>query len=138
MVIIPAIDIKNGKCVRLTQGDFKREKIYADDPVTMAKQWETQGAKMLHVVDLDGAKKGNPVNLDIIKKIAKTVSIPVQVGGGIRNKETVETLLSVGIYRVVLGTIVLEKLAELKNILKEFSEQVVVGLDAKDGQLMKK
>lgn len=138
MLIIPAIDIRNGKCVRLTQGDFENEKIYCDDPVTVAKQWEAQGADILHVVDLDGAKNGNPANLDIIKKIAKSIRIPIQIGGGVRNKETVETLLSVGIYRIVLGTIALENLDELKNILKEFSEQIAVGLDAENGRLMKK
>jgi len=138
MLIIPAIDIKNGKCVRLTQGDFKREKVYADNPVIIAKQWEAQGAEMLHVVDLNGAKDGNPINFEIIKKIAKSVSIPIQVGGGVRNKETVNALLSTGVYRIVLGTIALENLQELKNILKAFSQQIIIGLDAKNGQLMKK
>lgn len=138
MLVIPAIDIKNGKCVRLTQGDFEREKVYADDPVIIAKQWVNQGAEMLHLIDLDGAKDGNPVNLNVIKKIVKSVSIPVQVGGGVRNKETAKALLSAGIYRIVLGTIALENPDELKNILKEFSDRIAVGLDAKNGQLMKK
>src|SRR3989344_3649447 len=105
MLIIPAIDIKNGKCVRLTQGDFKSEKVYSEDPVAIAKQWEEQGAQMLHIVDLDGAKNGNLANSEVIKKIVQEVKIPLQVGGGIRNKEAVKTLLSNGISRVILGTV---------------------------------
>jgi len=137
MLIIPAIDIKNGKCVRLTQGDFENEKVYSEDPVAIAKQWEEQGAQMLHIVDLDGAKNGNLANSEIIKKIVQEVKIPLQVGGGIRNKEAVKTLLSNGISRVILGTVALENEDELKNILNEFASQVAIALDTKDGKLMK-
>src|SRR5258708_5630641 len=105
MVIIPAIDIRNGKCVRLTQGNFESEKVYSEDAVTQALQWEEQRAQMLHIVDLDGAKNGNLVNLEVIKKIAQAVKIPIQVGGGIRDKQAVKMLLSIGISRVILGTV---------------------------------
>lgn len=137
MLIIPAIDIKNGRCVRLTQGDFESEKIYSEDPAAIARQWEEQGAQMLHIVDLDGAKNGNLANLEVIKQIAQEVKIPLQVGGGIRNKEAVETLLSIGVSRVILGTVALENEDELKNILNDFASQVAVALDTKDGKLMK-
>lgn len=137
MLIIPAIDIKNGKCVRLTQGDFKSEKIYSEDPAAIARQWEKQGAQMLHIVDLDGAKNGNLANLEVIKKIAQEVKIPLQVGGGIRNKEAVKTLLSIGVSRVILGTVALENEDELKGILIQFAPQVAIALDTKNGKLMK-
>lgn len=137
MLIIPAIDIRNGKCVRLTQGDFESEKIYSEDPVTIARQWEKEGAKMLHIVDLDGAKNGTPSNLKAIKSIAQSIGIPIQVGGGIRNKKVVQKLLSDGVSRVILGTITLENEKELKSILKDFTSQVAVALDTKNGKLMK-
>jgi phosphoribosylformimino-5-aminoimidazole carboxamide ribotide isomerase len=137
MLIIPAIDIKNGKCVRLTQGKFESEKIYGEDPVVVAKKWEKQGAKMLHVVDLDGAKNGVLTNLEVIKKIVKAINIPMQVGGGIRNKKAVKMLLSIGVSRVILGTVALEEEEELKNILKDFAPQIAIALDTKNGKLMK-
>ncbi len=137
MLIIPAIDIKNGKCVRLTQGDFNREVIYGDDPIIVAKRFEKEGASMLHIVDLDGAKNGNLANLEVIKKIVQEVKIPLQTGGGIRNKKTVRTLLSIGVSRVILGTVALENEDELKNILKDFASKVVIALDTKNGKLMK-
>lgn len=137
MLIIPAIDIKNGKCVRLTQGDFESEKVYSEDPVVIAKQWESQGAQMLHIVDLDGAKNGKLENLEVIKKIAQSVAIPIQVGGGIRNKKSVQTLLSAGVSRVILGTLALENQDELKSILEDFASQIAVALDTKNGRLMK-
>jgi len=137
MLIIPAIDIKNGKCVRLTQGKFESEKIYSDNPVDIAKKWQEQGAKMLHIVDLDGAKSGSLANLKVIKKIVNAINIPIQVGGGIRNRKAVEKLLSIGASRVILGTLALEDDNELKNILKDFAPQVVIALDTKNGKLMK-
>lgn len=136
MLIIPAIDIKAGKCVRLIQGNFDSEKIYGEDPVEMAKQWEKQGAKMLHIVDLDGSKEGNLANFEVIKRIAQEIKIPIQVGGGIRNKEAVKILLSCGISRVILGTVALEDEEELKNILEDFASEVAVALDTKNGKLM--
>lgn len=137
MLIIPAIDIKNGRCVRLTQGDFESEKVYSEDPVAIAKRWEKLGAQMLHVIDLDGAKNGNLANLEVVKKIAQEVQISLQVGGGVRNKEVVRILLSIGVSRVILGTVALENEEELKNILNDYSSQVAIALDAKDGKLMK-
>ena len=136
MTIIPAIDIKNGKCVRLTQGKFDRETIYDDDPVRVAKQWEKEGAKMLHIVDLDGAKNGTQSNFAVIQKIASEISIPLQVGGGIRNKKTVKKLLSLGISRVVLGTVALENEDELKAIVKDYAQQIVIALETKGGKLV--
>lgn len=138
MQIIPAIDIRNGKCVRLTQGDFAKEKIYSDDPVTVAKQWKKEGATMIHVVDLDGAKNGAPENIAVIRQLVSAVTIPVQVGGGIRNIETVEQLLNAGVTKVILGTIVLEDKDETKKILQSFPTRIVIALDAKNGKLMKK
>lgn len=135
-MIIPAIDIRNGKCVRLTQGDFAKEKIYNDDPIAVARQWEQKGATKIHVVDLDGAKNGEPSNIEIIKLIIKTVTIPVQVGGGIRNKKTIERLLQTGAAKIILGTIALEDKNELKNIVASFPTQVAIALDAKNGKLM--
>ncbi len=137
MLIIPAIDIRNGKCVRLTRGDFGSEKIYSDDPVRIAKEWEKAGAEMLHIVDLDGAKNGDLSNLIIIKKIVNTVTIPLQVGGGIRNKESIERLLSIGVWRVILGTLAVEDKTELKKILSYFPTQIAIALDSKNGKLMK-
>lgn len=138
MLIIPAIDIKEGKCVRLVQGDFAREKVYEQDPLSVAKKWERLGAKLIHVVDLDGAKDGRTVNFAVIKNIAAGVNIPIQVGGGIRNKRTVSELLAAGVSRVILGTVALENERELKAILKEFAAQTAVALDTKNGKLMAK
>src|SRR5690625_1240431 len=104
MIIFPAIDILNGKCVRLIQGDYNRESIYSDSPVQMAKEWEQKGAEFIHIVDLNGAKTGESVNQSIIKKIAKAVSIPIQVGGGIRSLETIENYIKNGVARVIIGT----------------------------------
>src|SRR5690625_3680401 len=104
MIIFPAIDILNGKCVRLIQGDYNQERIYGDSPVEMAKQWEQKGAEYIHIVDLDGAKTGDSINKTVIKDIANTVSIPVQVGGGIRNMDIIDDFLSNGVSRVIIGT----------------------------------
>jgi phosphoribosylformimino-5-aminoimidazole carboxamide ribotide isomerase len=136
MLIIPAIDIKNGKCVRLTQGKFDKANIYNDDPVQIAKGFENDDAKMIHVIDLDGAKTGKPANLNTIKNIVNSVSIPIQVGGGIRTLEIVKILLDTGISRIILGTIALENEKELKKILKKFASKVAVALDTKNGKLM--
>lgn len=138
MLIIPAIDIKGGKCVRLTQGNFESEKVYSEDPMAIARQWEEQGAQMLHIVDLDGSRKGNLANLEVIMRLVQEIKIPIQVGGGIRNKEAVKALLSCGVSRVILGTVALENDEELKNILEDFASKVAVALDTKNGKLMKK
>ncbi|HSW48084.1 MAG TPA: 1-(5-phosphoribosyl)-5-[(5-phosphoribosylamino)methylideneamino]imidazole-4-carboxamide isomerase [Candidatus Saccharimonadales bacterium] len=137
MQIIPAIDIRQGKCVRLIQGDFEREKIYSDDPIEIARKWKQQGARLIHLVDLDGAKSGNLENLITIKKILNEINVPIQVGGGIRNKKTINSLISIGVSRVILGTIALEDENELKNIINDFAQQIAVALDTKNGLLMK-
>lgn len=138
MLIIPAIDLKNGKCVRLTQGVFQSEKVYSDNPVDMAKRWEKEGAKMLHLVDLDGAKNGTMANLKTIKKIIKTVNIPVQVGGGIRDEKTIKILLDAGVSGIVLGTIALENKTLLIQLLKQYSSKIIIALDTKNGKLVKR
>lgn len=137
MQIIPAIDIRDGKCVRLTQGDFSKETIYSDDPITVAMQWEQQGASILHVVDLDGAKDGDPKNYQIIEGLVESVDIPVQVGGGIRTKATVEHLRDIGVNRIILGTIAVEDKDILQSIIDDFADHIAVSLDTKNGKLMK-
>ena len=104
MEIIPAIDIRDGKCVRLYQGDYSRETIYSDDPLSVASRWVELGASRLHIVDLDGARLGKPVNLDLVSRIASSLRVPVQLGGGLREVASVKAALSAGIQRVVLGT----------------------------------
>ncbi|HWY79328.1 MAG TPA: 1-(5-phosphoribosyl)-5-[(5-phosphoribosylamino)methylideneamino]imidazole-4-carboxamide isomerase [Candidatus Sulfotelmatobacter sp.] len=138
MVIIPAIDIKNGKCVRLTQGDFNREVIYEDDPVIVAKRFEKEGASIIHIVDLDGAKEGKLVNLDVVAKLINSVAVPVQIGGGIRDEQTVKILFSLGAKRIILGTLALENREDLQKILTKYADRIVVSLDSKSGKLLQK
>lgn len=138
MLIIPAIDLRNGKCVRLLQGNFNKETIYSDAPTAVAKKWEAQGAQMLHLVDLDGAKNGTFLNLKIVQKIVKAVKIPIQIGGGIRVLEDLENLFNAGVARVVIGTLAFENESLLKAILAKFSKQVAVALDVKNGILVKR
>lgn len=132
MLIFPAIDLKNGRCVRLYQGQFQQETVVNENPLEQAVVFEKLGAKVLHLVDLDGALEGKPTNLPVIEQIAKTLSIPVQVGGGIRSIETIETLLSVGVARVIIGTAALLNPAFLQEALDKYGERIVVGIDAKD------
>jgi len=133
MIIFPAIDILKGKCVRLIQGDYNREKVYGDSPADMAKQWEAKRAEFIHVVDLDGAKSGKSINEQIIIDIAKAVDVPVQVGGGIRSMETVKTYLDNGVNRVIVGTAAIEDKQFLQEAVATYGERIVVSLDAKDG-----
>ena len=119
MLIIPAIDLKNGRCVRLLQGDPDKETVYFNDPVSVAKSFEEQGAKLIHVVDLDGAFKGYPVNKDIVIKIARSVSIPIEIGGGIRTIDFAREYIEAGIQRIILGTAVLEE--SFKEFIKKYS-----------------
>ena len=133
MEVIPAVDIRNGKCVRLLQGKFDQETVFADDPVEMAVHWESLGARRLHVVDLDGAKTGEPQNLDVIGRIASTVKIPVQMGGGIRTIETAWQVLGLGVDRVVIGTSAVLDRDFARAMFQEFGERVALGLDAHDG-----
>ncbi len=133
MILFPAIDIKDGKCVRLRQGDFNQVEVFGQDPLQMAQKWQSQGAQYLHIVDLDGAKQGKGINRQVIKKIVQTLTIPVQLGGGIRSMEDVEILLSAGISRVILGTGALEDENFVEEALLRYEERIVVSLDAKDG-----
>ncbi|MFW6278793.1 MAG: 1-(5-phosphoribosyl)-5-[(5-phosphoribosylamino)methylideneamino]imidazole-4-carboxamide isomerase [Bacillota bacterium] len=136
MEVIPAVDIQDGKCVRLLQGDFDREVVYGENPVEMAEHWAEQGAKRLHVVDLDGARTGQPCNLDLIEGIASRLEIPVQLGGGIRNLDTIKKYLDVGIDRVILGTVALENPELVAQAVKLYgTEKIVVGVDAREGKV---
>jgi phosphoribosylformimino-5-aminoimidazole carboxamide ribotide isomerase len=133
MTIYPAIDILDGKCVRLSQGKYDKSTIYSDKPYIMAQKWEKAGARYLHLVDLDGAKAGRPVNTAVIGEILKKVSIPVQLGGGIRKPEDIELYISMGISRVVLGTSAVENHEFVRLALQKHGEKIAVGIDAKDG-----
>lgn len=133
MLIIPAIDIRGGQVVRLAQGDFAQETIYYDDPVKVAKKWEGEGARLLHIVDLDGAREGEPVNLELVGKIAREVAIPIEMGGGIRELETVKEVLTKGVRRVILGTQACSAPALVEEVCQEFGERVAIGIDVKDG-----
>lgn len=135
MIIYPAIDIIDGKCVRLQQGSYSDVTVFGDSPVDMARKWESLGAGYLHVVDLDGARSGKSENAEIIKQIAKTLKIPVQTGGGIRNLETVEAYLSGGLSRIILGTSAVSNREMLISALKEYKGKIAVGIDAKDGKV---
>lgn len=133
MIIFPAIDILDGQCVRLIQGDYNQEKIYSDSPIDMAKQWEEKGAEYIHIVDLNGAKTGESINKDIIQEIAKTVSIPVQVGGGIRTLSTINDYLSAGVSRVIVGTAAINDQTFLQEAVKKYGEKIAVSIDARGG-----
>lgn len=139
--VLPAIDLRGGRCVRLFQGDYRRETVFGDDPVAMARRWEGLGAARLHVVDLDGAKAGEPVQLGIVGAIAKAVDIPLELGGGIRRRSHVEAALGAGVERVVLGTAAIADSdghsagAFRRECLARFGRRIVVGLDARDGKL---
>ena len=133
MIIFPAIDLRGGKCVRLSQGDFDKETVYSDDVQATALKWQSCGAKFLHVVDLDGARAGSPQNLDAIKKILDAVNIPIEVGGGIRTLDDAEKILSLGVRRVILGSIAVENPELVAQAVERFGDKIVVGIDARDG-----
>ncbi|MCP9451440.1 MAG: 1-(5-phosphoribosyl)-5-[(5-phosphoribosylamino)methylideneamino]imidazole-4-carboxamide isomerase [Nitrospira sp.] len=135
MLVIPAIDLKDGRCVRLRQGDLAAETVYSDDPVAVARRWEEQGAPLIHVVDLNGAVEGGPRNLSQIEAIVKAVGVAVQVGGGIRSIETVRQYLRAGVARVVLGTAALLDRAFLRQACWEFPGRILLGLDARGGKV---
>jgi phosphoribosylformimino-5-aminoimidazole carboxamide ribotide isomerase len=132
-IIYPAIDIRGGKCVNLIQGDYNQETVYAEDPVEAAREWEQQGAEWIHLVDLDGAKAKQPVNVELIGRIASTVSVPVQIGGGLRKQADVERLLGLGVARVILGTAALEDRPFVTEVLRVYGEKIAIGIDARDG-----
>jgi phosphoribosylformimino-5-aminoimidazole carboxamide ribotide isomerase len=135
MIIIPAVDIKDGRCVRLLQGRMDAETIFSDDPAAMAKRWEQEGAEVIHVVDLDGAIEKSPRNIDTIKKIIDGLHARVQVGGGIRNETTIQMYLDLGVQRVVIGTEAIRNPQLVKNACKTFPERVIVGIDARNGMV---
>ena len=135
MDLIPAIDLMNGKCVRLFKGDFNKRKDFTKEPHEQAKFWESKGAKYIHIVDLDAAKTGSPTNDKSIKKIAKTVNIPIQIGGGIRSQERIEQLFSYGIEKVIMGTSAIENKELVKDLSNKFPGRIIVGIDAKDGKV---
>ena len=135
MLLIPAIDLKNGQCVRLRQGRMDDVTVFSTDPVSMAKRWADEGAERLHVVDLDGAIKGQPVNLKVVEQIAEAISIPVQVGGGIRDEETVQRYLNAGVAYIIIGTKAVNTPHFLRDLCIEFPRHIIVGLDAKDGRV---
>jgi phosphoribosylformimino-5-aminoimidazole carboxamide ribotide isomerase len=133
MDVIPAIDLLDGRCVRLYQGDYDQSEVFSETPAAMAQHWADQGAARLHLVDLDGAKTGTVVNLASIEQIVASLSIPVQVGGGIRDRARVVQFLSLGVERVILGTIAIEAPELVRDLCQEFPGQIVVGIDARDG-----
>jgi len=135
VLVIPAIDLKDGRCVRLRQGDMAAETVYSEDIVAVARNWQQCGAGLIHVVDLNGAVGGEPKNLPQIEAVRKAVTVDVQVGGGIRTIETVRRYLKAGVSRVVLGTAALTDRAFLEQACTEFPRQVVLGLDARDGKV---
>jgi len=137
MKVIPAIDIKGGKVVRLMQGDYAKETIYSDSPLDYAKKWDECGAKMIHIVDLDGALEGKLKNEEVVRRIAAEVNADIELGGGIRNEETIENVLAAGVDRVVLGTSALDE-GFVKRMGWRFGKKIVVGIDAKDGILRTK
>ena len=136
MLILPAIDLRGGKCVRLVEGRLDRETIYSDDPAEMARKWESTGAKYLHLVDLDGAFAGKPVNDKVINEIIKAVNIPCELGGGIRDMETISFYLDMGIARVILGTAAIADPSIVEAAVDKFgADRIVLGIDAKDGMV---
>lgn len=135
MIVIPAIDLKGGKCVRLLKGEEGTETVFSENPLQTARKWEGCGARLIHVVDLDGAFSGEPRNFEIIRDIVNTVSADVQVGGGIRNINTVEKYISVGVRRVILGTSAFQDRKFLIDVCKSFPERVGVGIDTKMGKI---
>ncbi|NHC34351.1 1-(5-phosphoribosyl)-5-[(5-phosphoribosylamino)methylideneamino]imidazole-4-carboxamide isomerase [Scytonema millei] len=135
MDLFPAIDLLEGRCVRLYQGDYDRSQVFHDNPADVAQQWASQGATWLHVVDLDGAKAGKPANLEAIAAIVEAVSVPIQVGGGLRDRASVAQLLELGVQRAILGTVAVEQPQLVANLCQEFPGRIVVGIDARNGKV---
>ena len=135
MLLIPAIDLKNGQCVRLRQGKMDDVTVFSDDPVAVAKRWADEGAQRLHVVDLDGAIKGHPINIKVVEKIVSAVKIPVQIGGGIRDEDTVQRLLNAGAQYVIVGTKAVTAPHFLHDLCLEYPRHIIVSIDARDGRV---
>ena len=136
MEVIPSIDLRGGKCVRLYQGDYEKETVYSDDPLAVALRWQEMGAPRIHIVDLDGAASGVQANLEVLKLLGKSLNVPLQIGGGIRDMSTAESILGMGVQRIVLGTSAVENPALVEQACRRFgAEAVVVGVDARDGMV---
>tara|TARA_Y100001978_G_C23683461_1_gene430427 strand:- start:938 stop:1705 length:768 start_codon:yes stop_codon:yes gene_type:complete len=135
MKLIPAIDLLQGKCVRLVKGNFSQKKEFGNDPVKQAKFWEKEGAKCIHIVDLDAAKTGLPLNDGSIRKISESISIPIQIGGGIRSKERIDQLFSYGIEKVIMGTSAIENKELVKELAISYPKKIVIGIDANNGKV---
>lgn len=133
MILFPAIDIRDGNCVRLIQGDYDQETIYGDSPTAMALEWENKGAEYIHLIDLDGAKTGNSLNKQAIKAVAAAVSIPVQVGGGIRSLAIIKDYLDNGVKRVIIGTAAINDQAFLQSAVEKYGDRIAVSIDARNG-----
>jgi phosphoribosylformimino-5-aminoimidazole carboxamide ribotide isomerase len=135
MKIFPAIDLREGKCVRLVQGKLDQLTVFSENPVEMAKAWESKGAEFLHLVDLDGAFSGKPQNLGVIREIVANVNIPVQLGGGIRGMAVIEEILALGVARVILGTVAIGNPRLVESACGKYPGKIVVGIDSKDGKV---
>src|SRR4030067_552224 len=135
MLIIPAIDLKGGKCVRLTQGQKDAKTVFSEDPVEVAKSWEDQGADYLHIVDLDGSFEGVPKNLTIVEQIIKQIKVPIEFGGGLRTTQSIKTMLDLGADRVIVGTKAIDSPSWLDELRKTFPDRIAVGIDAKNGKV---
>ena len=135
MIIIPAIDIRGGRCVRLLQGDFRRETVYGGDPVEVARRWAAKGAERIHVVDLDGSREGRPVNDAVIRRILSAVDVPIEVGGGIRESGTVDFYLGMGVRWVILGTAALKNRDFVVEACRRHPGRVILGIDAREGKV---
>ena len=131
--IMPAIDLRGGQCVRLVRGDYNQETVYGADPVVMARQWESQGATRLHLVDLDGARDGRQINAEVVGEIAKALAIPTQLGGGLRSQAAIQNTLDMGISRCIIGTRAIENESWAREMFAAFGEQLILGIDARDG-----
>ncbi|MGK7938891.1 MAG: 1-(5-phosphoribosyl)-5-[(5-phosphoribosylamino)methylideneamino]imidazole-4-carboxamide isomerase [Crocosphaera sp.] len=135
MDVIPAIDLLEGRCVRLYQGDYQQSQVYNENPVEVARQWAAEGATRLHLVDLDGAKEGRPINLDTIEAIVRAIAIPVQVGGGLRDRNSIAQLVDLGVDRTIVGTVAVENPTLVQELCQEFTGKIAVGIDARNGKV---
>jgi len=135
LTVIPAIDLKDGQCVRLAQGDFRRVTVYSNNPVEIAKMWQAHSATRIHVVDLDGSLAGSPRNKEVIQRIVKEVEVPIQVGGGIRDMNTIDAYITIGVHWVILGTMALKNERFVKEACDAFQGKIILGIDAKDGKV---
>lgn len=133
--IWPAIDLRGGKCVRLRQGDYGQETVFGDDPTAMARHWVDLGAKCLHLVDLDGAREGRPVNVAVVRSIVEAVGVPCELGGGIRTEESIRALLDIGLRRLVIGTLALREPDWFRSVCRQYPDRLVLGIDARGGRV---